>query len=55
MVNGQTSDWAPVTSGVPRGSVLDPLPFIIYINDIEGIVSRISKFAYDTKLGMNVS
>ena len=54
MVNGQTSDWAPVTSGVPRGSVLDPLPFI-YINDIEGIVSRISKFADDTKLGMNVS
>ena len=56
MVNGQTSDWASVTSGVHRGSVLDLLLFIIYINDIdEGIVSRISKFADDTKLGMNVS
>ena len=54
VINGEASDWADITSGVPQGSVLGPLLFLIYINDIDiGLTSRIAKFADDTKLGTN--
>ena len=48
VVNGVKSDWAPVLSGVPQGTVLGPLLFYLYINDISSdIESQIKPFADD--------
>ena len=51
VLNGKESGWAPIQSGVPQGSVLGPLLFLVYINDLErGILSKIKFFADDTSL-----
>ena len=48
LFNGVKSDWAPVVSGVPQGTVLGPLLFSLHINDITSdIESEIRLFADD--------
>ena len=51
IVDGEVSRWLPVTSGVPQGSILGPLLFIIYINDLPSILKSSTPylFANDTK------
>ena len=48
VLNGQSSSWADVNAGVPEVSILGPLLFLIYINDLsDGLKSECKVFAND--------
>lgn len=56
VLNGTSSTWQVITAGVPQGSILGPLLFLVFINDIVGnIQSMINLFADDTSLMKSIS
>ena len=51
VIEGESSEWLDVLSGVPQGSVLGPLLFVIFINDMPNTIASLSKlFADDSKI-----
>ena len=51
VINGQNSSWTNVHAGVPQGSILGPLLFLIYINDLsDNLTSNAKLFVDDTSI-----
>ena len=56
VINGEHSIPAKVVSGVPQGTVLGPVLFILYLNDLESCIkhSIVTSFADDTRLKKSI-
>ena len=53
-INGNLSKWTDVLSGIPQGSILRPILFLLYINDLPGVMGSVCKlFGDDCKLYRN--
>ena len=52
VLNGQSSKWGDISAGVPQGSILVPLLFLVFINDLAaiGLKCNVKLFADDTSL-----
>ena len=56
VLRGTCSSWSPVLSGVPHGTILGPVLFTLYVNDISsGILSTVKLYADDTKVYREIS
>jgi len=55
VIGVEESGWMEVISGVPQGSILGPILFAVFVNDIDSdVVNRVWKFADDVKMIGNV-
>ena len=56
VIRGTCSSWSPVLSGIPQGTILGPVLFILYVNEISsGILSTVKLYADDTKVCREIS
>ena len=51
VINGTFSNWTDVGSGVPQGSLLGPIPFLLFVNDMPNVINSatLAMFADDSK------
>ena len=55
LLNVQTPDWETIQAGVPQGSILGPLFFLIYINDLtDNLRSKVKLFVDDASLFLEI-